>query len=57
MKPEIILLEMDSSFFTEDYRFKFPSNENEQLASEQYVRLNPDTKLRPFNSRGETNTA
>lgn len=35
IKPDIILIEMDSSFFTKDFQFKFSSKENEQNATEK----------------------
>lgn len=52
IRPNIILQEMDSSFFTKDFRFKFPSEENEQKATEKYVSKFPETLVRPFEFEG-----
>ena len=52
IKPDIILHEIDGSYFTSDFRFKEPSKENEQNASEKYVAKYPATLLRPFEFEG-----
>lgn len=52
VKPDIILHEIDSSFFTKDFKFKSPSKENEQKASEKYLKNHPTTILRPFDFEG-----
>ena len=52
VKPDIILHEMDSSFFTPDFSFKEPSKENEQNASQQYKKAHPATLIRPFEYEG-----
>lgn len=52
IKPDIILHELDSSFFTADFNFKEPSGENEQNASEKYKKIHPATLIRPFEFEG-----
>jgi len=52
IKPDIILQEMDSSFFTRDFRYKYPSKENEQVATEKYLKKHPETLIRPFEFEG-----
>jgi len=52
VKPDIILHEIDNSFFTKDFKFKEPSKENEQNASERYAAKNPKVMLRPFEFEG-----
>ena len=52
IRPDIILHEIDSSFFTSDFKFKYPSEENEQNAAEKYLKEYPKTKLRPFDFEG-----
>jgi len=52
IKPDIILHELDSSFFTPDFSFKDPSKENEQNASEKYKKAHPATLIRPFEFEG-----
>lgn len=52
MHPDIILHEIDSSFFTTDFRFKEPSKENEQNASERYFKSHPAVMIRPFEFQG-----
>jgi len=52
VKPDIILHEIDGSYFTADFKFKEPSKENEQNASEKYVAKHPATMLRPFEFEG-----
>lgn len=52
VKPDILLQEMDSSFFTEDFKFKYASEENEQEATERYVAKYPETLVRPFEFEG-----
>jgi len=39
-------------FFTKDFKFKEPSKENEQNASERYAAKYPKTMLRPFEFDG-----
>jgi len=52
VKPDIILHEIDKSFFTKDFKFKDPSKENEQNASERYFAKQPQVMLRPFEFEG-----
>jgi len=52
IKPDIILHEIDGSYFTADFKFKDPSKENEQNASEKYVAKHPAALLRPFEFEG-----
>lgn len=52
IKPDVILHEIDHSFFTKDFKFKEPSKENEQNASERYFAKHPETKIRPFEFEG-----
>lgn len=52
IKPEIILHEIDSTFFTSDFKFNSPSKGNEQTASTKYLEKYPSTLLRPFDFEG-----
>lgn len=52
VKPDFILQELDSSFFTSNFRHKNISNSNEDMASEKYVNKYPSTKLRPYEFEG-----
>lgn len=52
VRPDLILHEIDKSFFTKDFKFKEPSKENEQNASERYAAKYPKTMLRPFEFDG-----
>lgn len=52
VKPDFILRELDSSFFTSDFRHKSVSNSNEGMASERYVEKYPTAKLRPYEFEG-----
>jgi len=52
VKPDIILQEVDSSFFTEDFKFKKTSEENEQNATEKYSVKHPQVLVRPFEFEG-----
>ncbi|VXD10706.1 hypothetical protein [Marinoscillum sp. 108] len=47
VKPDFILLELDSNKFTADFRLK-EAKENELLASKKYQEYYPDTQLRPY---------
>jgi hypothetical protein len=51
VKPDLILLELDSIKFTSDFKLK-EIKENELLASEKYRLKYPKTKLRPFEFEG-----
>ena len=51
VKPDLILLELDSIKFTSDFKLK-EVKENELLASEKYRLKYPTTKLRPFEFEG-----
>jgi hypothetical protein len=52
LKPDFILRELDSSFFTSDFRYKNPSKQNEGLASQEYIEKYPTTQLRPYEFEG-----
>ncbi|MBG6129967.1 hypothetical protein IWQ47_001950 [Aquimarina sp. EL_43] len=52
IKPDLILLEGDSSFFTTDFRLKKALNSNETMASTKYAEKYPMTKLRPYGFEG-----
>ncbi|MDN3667527.1 hypothetical protein ACFFU1_10070 [Algibacter miyuki] len=52
IQPDFILEELDSSFFTSDFRHKNVSNSNERMASEKYIKKYPTTKLRPYEFEG-----
>ena len=52
VQPDFILEELDSSFFTSDFRHKSVSNSNERMASEKYIETYPTTKLRPYEFEG-----
>ena len=51
VKPDLILLELDSIKFTSDFRLK-EVRENELIAAEKYRLKYPKTKLRPFEFEG-----
>lgn len=51
VKPDLILLELDSTKFTADFKLK-AVRENELIASEKYRLKYPTTKLRPFEFEG-----
>lgn len=48
VRPDLILLELDSSFFTPAFELKHPTRENEDLGVGRYRRLHPQVPLRPF---------
>lgn len=52
VKPDFILLELDSTKFTSDFRSKQTSKENEYLAAEKYHVKYPTTQLRPYEFEG-----
>lgn len=52
VKPDFILRELDSSFFTSEFRHKSVSNSNEGMASEKYAQKYPKTQLRPYEFEG-----
>lgn len=52
VKPDIILHELDSSFFDSDFKFIEKRTSNEYLASIKYVEKNPTVKLRPYDFEG-----
>ena len=52
VKPDFILRELDSSFFTPDFRHKDVQNSNEGMASERYVEKYPEAQLRPYEFEG-----
>lgn len=52
IQPDFILEELDSSFFTSNFRHKNVSNSNERIASEKYIEKYPTTQLRPYEFEG-----
>ncbi|MCZ2222547.1 MAG: hypothetical protein LC122_02840 [Chitinophagales bacterium] len=52
VQPDYLLQELDSSFFTQDFKFKEKASENEGIASEKYISKNPQTQMRPFEFEG-----
>ncbi|WP_196890422.1 hypothetical protein [Aureivirga marina] len=52
LQPDFILHEIDSSFFTSDFKFKKDYGENEGTASRMYIKKHPETQLRPFEFEG-----
>ncbi|MHA7944041.1 hypothetical protein ACJOV8_013275 [Formosa sp. 3Alg 14/1] len=52
IQPDLILEELDSTFFTSDFRHKNVSNSNERMASEKYINKYPTTMLRPYEFEG-----
>ncbi|GAB3823521.1 hypothetical protein GCM10028821_01120 [Hymenobacter jeollabukensis] len=52
VQPELILVELDSSFFTPTFELKTPGRENEDLGLARYRRLHPAVRLRPFDIEG-----
>lgn len=64
INPDLILLEIDSSNFDDDFKLKqslkhrlgvvfgFAKEENEELAIKKYVKLFPKTMLRPYEYEG-----
>ncbi len=52
VKPDLILLERDSAFFTSDFKLKSTLNSNEGMASEKYVEKYSKAKLRPYGFEG-----
>ncbi|SFW61353.1 hypothetical protein [Cellulophaga fucicola] len=52
VQPHFILEELDSSFFTSNFRHKNVSDSNERMASEKYIEKYPTTKLRPYEFEG-----
>jgi hypothetical protein len=51
IKPDIILLEFDSTFFAKTFRLKRKDFSNESIAATTYIALHP-TPLRPFDLQG-----
>lgn len=51
-KPDLILLELDSSFFYEDFTFKTLFEGNEMIATVRYKMQHPDVALRPIEFEG-----
>jgi len=51
-KPDIILLELDSSFFTKSFQLKEMYDENEINATVKYLNKNKKCVLRPFDFEG-----
>ncbi|RKE98137.1 hypothetical protein [Ichthyenterobacterium magnum] len=52
LQPDFILHEIDSSFFTSDFKFSKPYDENEGMASKKYIEKYPATQLRPYEFEG-----
>jgi hypothetical protein len=51
IKPDLILLEFDSTFFTKDFKLKRKDFSNETIAATTYITQHP-TPLRPFDLQG-----
>ena len=51
LQPDLILFEVDSSFFTEEFEFKEPWESNENLATIRYMN-NFDVDVRPYEFTG-----
>ncbi|MFB9054135.1 hypothetical protein ACFFVB_13685 [Formosa undariae] len=51
-KPDFVLCELDSSFFTSDFKYKNSTTSNEGIASEKYAQKYPMTHLRPYEFEG-----
>ena len=51
-KPDIILMELDSTFFYEDFTYKFLFNGNEMVATTRYKMQHPEVQLRPIEFEG-----
>lgn len=52
IQPDFILQELDSSFFTPDFRHKNVPKSNEGMASKKYVEKYPTTQIRPYEFEG-----
>ncbi|MTI21764.1 hypothetical protein E1176_12100 [Fulvivirga sp. RKSG066] len=52
VKPDFILRELDSSFFTADFKHKNPPKQNEGIASQRYIEKYPSAQLRPYEFEG-----
>lgn len=57
INPDVVLVELDSSFFTKEYQFdlqKYPDllSTNENISIYNYFQKNPLVKLRPFDING-----
>jgi hypothetical protein len=52
VKPDIILEELDSSFFTQDFKYKSVWKGNEVMATVRYVDKHPETLIRPMEFEG-----
>jgi hypothetical protein len=50
--PDIILMELDSSFFTPDFKLKQLYDENEIQATDKYIKENPNCLIRPYDFEG-----
>ena len=51
LKPDLILLELDSSFFDKDFKFKFKPRSNENVGTKEYISKHP-TLIRPYDIKG-----
>ncbi len=52
VRPDIILLELDSSFFTNNFQLKQLYDENEIQATDKYIKENKNCLIRPFDFEG-----
>ncbi|OON65666.1 hypothetical protein B0919_23605 [Hymenobacter sp. CRA2] len=52
VRPDLILVELDSTFFTPAFELKMPGRENEDLGVARYRRLHPAVPMRPFDYEG-----
>ncbi len=51
LNPDLILRELDSSFFTSDFKLKIKGNSNESIGTENYISEYP-TPIRPYEIEG-----
>jgi hypothetical protein len=52
VRPDIILLELDSSFFTSQFQLKQLYDENEIQAADKYIKENRNCIIRPYDFEG-----
>lgn len=55
LKPDIILMELDSIAFAKIFKQQYPSKENEPVATLLYISRNPHTTATPFEFEGRDN--
>lgn len=52
LKPQVILMELDSSAFNKNFKLKINLDENEYNAVVNYLKENPQVKIRPIEFEG-----